>query len=180
MDISKAVGVDVGRRHKVRKGRGTGSGKGKTASRGSKGAAARSGWGGLLHREGGQMPLIRRLPKRGFNNIFRVEYEVVNVEQLAQFAGDEITLPFLKKKGLIKKRARRLKILGGGELGVALDVKAHAFSGTAREKIEAAGGTATVVEPVTHGTRKPVIGEPGEPVADAAVADEATSEENGS
>lgn len=142
MDISKAVGVDVGRRHKVRKGRGTGSGKGKTSSRGSKGAAARSGFGGLMHREGGQMPLIRRLPKRGFNNIFRVEYEVVNVEQLAQFSGETIDIDFLKGKGLIKKRARLLKVLGGGELSVAVDVVAHAFSKSAREKIEAAGGSA--------------------------------------
>ena len=142
MDISKAVGVDVGRRHKVRKGRGTGSGKGKTSSRGSKGAAARSGFGGLMHREGGQMPIIRRLPKRGFNNIFRVEYEVVNVEQLAQFSGSTIDIDFLKGKGLIKKRARLLKVLGGGELSVAVDVVAHAFSKSAREKIEAAGGSA--------------------------------------
>ena len=142
MDISKAVGVDVGRRHKVRKGRGTGSGKGKTSSRGSKGAAARSGFGGLMHREGGQMPIIRRLPKRGFNNIFRVEYEVVNVEQLAQFSGETIDIDFLKGKGLIKKRARLLKVLGGGELSVAVDVVAHAFSKSAREKIEAAGGSA--------------------------------------
>ena len=142
MDISKAVGVDVGRRHKVRKGRGTGSGKGKTSSRGSKGASSRSGFGGLMHREGGQMPLIRRLPKRGFTNIFRVEYEVVNVEQLAPFSGQAIDIDFLKSQGLIKKRAQLLKVLGGGELSASIDVVAHAFSKSAREKIEAAGGSA--------------------------------------
>ena len=100
MDISKVVGVDVGRRFKRRKGRGTGSGAGKTSSRGSKGAASRSGFGGRLHHEGGQMPLIRRIPKRGFSNsLFRVEYEAVNVSQLAQFAGEHVTLDFLKQHG---------------------------------------------------------------------------------
>lgn len=146
MDISKAVGVDVGRRRKRRKGRGTGSGAGKTASRGSKGAAARTGFGGLLHHEGGQMPLIRRIPKRGFSNsLFRVEYEAVNVNQLAQFAGETVDIDFLKQHGMLKKRTKLYKVLGGGELDVKLDVVADAFSKTAREKIEAAGGTATLV-----------------------------------
>jgi len=146
MDISKAVGVDVGRRHKRRKGRGTGSGAGKTASRGSKGAASRTGFGGLLHHEGGQMPLIRRIPKRGFSNsLFRVEYEAVNVEQLAQFAGERVDIDFLKRHGMLKKRTKLYKVLGSGELGVKLEVVADAFSKTAREKIEAAGGTATLV-----------------------------------
>ena len=146
MDVSKVVGVDVGRRHKVRVGRGSGSGLGKTSGRGSKGAASRTGFGGLLHREGGQMPLIRRLPKRGFkNSLFRVEYEVVNVGELAQFAGSAITPEFLKEHGLVKKRAERVKVLGGGELSAKLDVHAHAFSASAKQKIEAAGGAATVV-----------------------------------
>ena len=146
MDISNVVGVDVGRKRKRRKGRGTGSGAGKTASRGSKGAGQRSGFGGLLHHEGGQMPLIRRIPKRGFSNsLFRVEYEAVNVEQLAQFAGQPVTIGLLKQAGLIKKRTKRYKVLGSGDLGVALDVAADAFSKTARAKIEAAGGTATIV-----------------------------------
>ena len=146
MDMSKAVGVDVGRKHKRRVGRGSGSGLGKTSGRGSKGAASRTGFGGLLHREGGQMPLIRRIPKRGFKNtLFRVEYEVLNVDQVARFAGEPITPELLKQKGLLKKRAKRLKILGSGELDARLEVSAHAFSRTAREKIEAAGGTATVL-----------------------------------
>lgn len=146
MDIAKVVGVDVGRKFKRRKGRGTGSGAGKTSSRGSKGAAARTGFGGLLHHEGGQMPLIRRLPKRGFSNsLFRVDYEAVNVDRIAVFAGEVISLEFLKAKGLLKKRTKRVKILGGGDLSAKLDVHAHAFSKSAREKIEAAGGSAIVV-----------------------------------
>ena len=146
MDVSKVVGVDVGRRHKVRVGRGSGSGLGKTSGRGFNGAASKSGFGGLLHREGGQMPLIRRLPKRGFkNSLFRVDYEVLNVGSLAQFAGEPVTPELLKSRGVVKKRADRLKILGGGELTVKLEVHAHAFSESARKKIEAAGGTATVI-----------------------------------
>lgn len=146
MDVSTAVGVDVGRRRKRRKGRGTGSGAGKTASRGSKGAASRTGFGGLLHHEGGQMPLIRRIPKRGFSNsLFRVEFEAVNVDRLTQFEGQQVTIDLLKSAGLLKKRTKRYKVLGTGELGVKLDVVADAFSGSARAKIEAAGGTATVV-----------------------------------
>ncbi len=146
MDLSKVTSVDVGRRRKRRVGRGSGSGMGKTSSRGSKGAASRSGFGGLLHREGGQMPLIRRIPKRGFgNSLFRVEYEVVNVDRLVEFAGEPITPELLKERGLIKKRAERIKVLGAGELSVKLDVHAHAFSGSARRKIEGAGGTATLI-----------------------------------
>lgn len=146
MDVSKVVGVDVGRRHKVRVGRGSGSGLGKTSGRGFNGAASKSGFGGLLHREGGQMPLIRRLPKRGFkNSLFRVAYEVINVDRLVEFAGSPITPELLKERGVVKKRAERLKILGGGELTTKLDVHAHAFSESARRKIEAAGGTATVI-----------------------------------
>ncbi len=147
MDISKAVGVDVGRRRKRRKGRGTGSGAGKTSSRGSKGAAARTGFSGLLHHEGGQMPLIRRIPKRGFSNDrFRIEYEAINVDRLAQFAGELITPDLLKERGMLKKRSERVKVLAGGDLTEKLDVHAHAFSKAAITKIEAAGGTATVIE----------------------------------
>jgi len=146
MDVSKAVGVDVGRRFKVRVGRGSGSGLGKTSGRGANGAAARTGFGGLLHREGGQMPLIRRLPKRGFNNkIFRVAYEVVNVESLVQFAGMTVTPDLLKEKGLLKKAAERVKVLGAGKLDVKVDVHAHAFSDKAKAAIEAAGGTVTLL-----------------------------------
>jgi len=146
MDVSKAVGVDVGRRRKVRVGRGSGSGLGKTSGRGANGAASKSGFGGLIHREGGQMPIIRRLPKRGFNNsVFRVDYTVLNVERLAEFAGAPVTPEVLKAAGVLAKRAERLKVLGEGELTVKLDVHAHAFSAAARAKIEAAGGTCTLL-----------------------------------
>jgi large subunit ribosomal protein L15 len=146
MDVSKVVGVDVGRRFKVRVGRGSGSGLGKTSGRGMNGAASKSGFGGLMHREGGQMPLIRRLPKRGFNNkYFRVDYAVLNVEQIARFAGEAITPDALKAHGILPKGAERLKVLGDGELTAKLDVQAHAFSASARQKIEAAGGTCTLI-----------------------------------
>lgn len=153
MDISKVVGVDVGRRHKRRKGRGTGSGAGKTSSRGSKGAASRTGFGGLLHREGGQMPLIRRIPKRGFTNRFRVEYDVFNVGDLAEFEGTKVTLEMLKEHGKLRKRAKLLKILGTGELDRPIQVEAHAFSDSAREKIEKAGGSAALVVPPAPGEK---------------------------
>ncbi|MCP4035725.1 MAG: 50S ribosomal protein L15 [bacterium] len=146
MDLSKVTGVDVGRKHKRRKGRGPGSGCGKTSSRGMGGASSRKGFSGNMHREGGQMPLIRRLPKRGFTNIFRVEFESINVRDLVGYGDESITPDQLKSHGVIKKRAKRVKVLGDGELTKALDVHAHAFSKSAREKIEAAGGTATVIE----------------------------------
>ena len=153
MDISNVVGVDVGRRHKRRKGRGTGSGAGKTSSRGSKGAASRTGFGGLVHREGGQMPLIRRIPKRGFKNRFRVEYDVFNVGDIAGVEGDVVTLELLKERGLLKKNAQLLKVLGTGEIDRAVHVTAHSFSESAKSKIEAAGGTANLVVPPAPGQK---------------------------
>ena len=103
------------------------------------------------------MPLIRRLPKRGFSNsLFRVEYEAVNVDRLAQFSGETITLDLLKQRGLLKKRTRRFKVLGGGELDVPLTVDvAHAFEqASARAKIEAAGGSLSIVEAVISRKRR--------------------------
>lgn len=145
MDLAKVVAVGKHRK-KVRVGRGSGSGLGKTSGRGSKGAGARTGFGGLLHREGGQMPLIRRIPKRGFRNtMFRVAFDVVNLDKLVAFAGAAITPELLAEKGVIANRWGRLKVLARGDVNVALDVHAHAFSGTAREKIEKAGGRATVL-----------------------------------
>jgi len=146
MDLAKVVAVDK-RRKKVRVGRGSGSGLGKTSGRGSKGAGARTGFGGLLHREGGQMPLIRRIPKRGFRNaLFRVAYDVVNLDRLVEFAGEKITPEFLHEKGVTADRFGRLKVLARGDVTVALDVSAHAFSGSAKDKIEKAGGKATVLD----------------------------------
>ena len=124
-----------------RKGQGIGSGLGKTAGRGHKGQNARSGGGVRPGFEGGQMPLHRRLPKRGFTNVFKKEIVAVNVEMLNKFEeGAVVTPEELKKAGIIKKIADGVKILGNGELKKPLTVKAHAFSKSASEKIVAAGG----------------------------------------
>jgi large subunit ribosomal protein L15 len=131
-------------RDRKRVGRGPGSGTGKTAGRGQKGQKARSGASIPAGFEGGQMPLHRRLPKRGFHNFNRVEYQVVNVSELVRVEG-EITPESLAAAGLVGSRRRPVKVLGTGEIEGARSVKAHAFSASAREKIEAAGGTATVV-----------------------------------
>jgi large subunit ribosomal protein L15 len=145
MDLAKITSVGRNRK-KVRVGRGSGSGLGKTSGRGHKGAGARSGFGGLLHREGGQMPLIRRIPKRGFRNtMFRVAYDVVNLDRLVEFKDKEITPDLLAQEGVTANRWGRLKVLARGDISVALRVQAHAFSAPAREKIEKAGGTATVI-----------------------------------
>ena len=127
---------------KKRIGRGQGSGNGKTAGRGHKGAKSRSGFHFKRGFEGGQMPLHRRVPKRGFHNPFRVEYEVVNLDTLgARFAaGTVVTLELLAEQRLISGTKKLLKVLGRGEIGKALTVRAHKFSGKAAEKIAAAGG----------------------------------------
>jgi len=127
---------------KKRIGRGQGSGNGKTAGRGHKGAKSRSGFKFKRGFEGGQMPLHRRVPKRGFHNPFRVEYEVVNLDTLgARFeAGTVVTAELLAEHRLISGAQARLKVLGRGEIGKALTVRAHRFSGKAAEKIAAAGG----------------------------------------
>ena len=130
---------------KKRLGRGIGSGLGKTSGKGHKGQWARSGGGVRPGFEGGQMPLIRRIPKRGFNNYFRKEYSVINISVLENFdAGTTVTLSLLIEKGLIKlvKNGVGLKVLGNGTLSKALTVKANAFSASAKEAIEKAGGTA--------------------------------------
>ncbi|SNS39555.1 LSU ribosomal protein L15P [Anaerovirgula multivorans] len=130
-----------------RKGRGTGSGLGKTAGRGSNGQNSRSGGGVRIGFEGGQMPLVRRIPKRGFTNIFKKQFAVVNIEDLNKFDnGTEITAQFLKEVGMIKKIEKDgLKILGNGNLEKSLNVKAQKFTQSAVEKIEAAGGKVEVI-----------------------------------
>ncbi len=129
-----------------RKGRGTATGQGKTAGRGMNGQNSRSGGGTRLGFEGGQMPLYRRLPKRGFTNIWGTDYTVVNVEDLNRFeAGTVVTQAVLEEAGLVKQVKDGIKILGQGSLNVALTVKADKFSKTAAEKIEAAGGKAEVI-----------------------------------
>jgi large subunit ribosomal protein L15 len=127
-------------------GRGHGSGQGKTAGKGHKGQKARSGGGVRPGFEGGQMPMTRRIPKRGFNNIFATKYSVVNVSDLDQFVdGTVVDADLLKASGLIKKTNDGVKILGNGELTKNLTVKAAAFSASAKEKIEKAGGKAEVM-----------------------------------
>lgn len=129
-----------------RVGRGHGSGNGKTAGKGHKGQNARSGGGVRIGFEGGQMPLARRIPKRGFNNIFAEKYTVVNVSDLNKFTDGTVVDPeLLKATGLIKKADEKVKILGNGELTAKITVKAAKFSQSAIEKIEKAGGKAEVM-----------------------------------
>jgi large subunit ribosomal protein L15 len=126
-----------------RRGRGHGSGLGKTAGRGHKGAQSRSGYKSKRGFEGGQMPIHRRLPKRGFFNLFRVEYDVVNLDTLGERfeAGTVVTPELLEQRGLVNG-AKPVKVLARGEVGKALTVRVHKFSGKAAEKIAAAGGAA--------------------------------------
>jgi large subunit ribosomal protein L15 len=129
-----------------RLGRGSGSGLGKTSGKGHKGAKARSGGGKRPGFEGGQMPLYRRVPKRGFNNVFRTEYAEVNLERLEAFEdGAIVDAAALLEKRIIRKELDGVKILGVGELTKKLTVKAAKFSATAKEKIEAVGGKAEVI-----------------------------------
>lgn len=143
-ELSPAAGSTKARK---RIGRGAGSGQGKTAGKGHKGQKARAGRGMRPGFEGGQMPLQRRLPKRGFNNIFRTEMAIVNVAALdkAFEAGETVTIDALVEKGLVKKVLDGVKVLGNGELTKALTVQANAFSETAKQKIEALGGKAEVI-----------------------------------
>ena len=129
-----------------RKGRGNGSGNGKTAGRGQKGQWSRSGGGVRVGFEGGQMPLARRIPKRGFNNIFAKPLEAINVSALNKFEdGAVVSVSELLETGILSKCEYGVKILGKGEISKKLTVKANAFSASAKEKIEAAGGKAEVV-----------------------------------
>jgi large subunit ribosomal protein L15 len=130
-----------------RLGRGTGTGQGTTAGRGEKGQGSRSGKDKSVGFEGGQMPIQRRLPKRGFKNPFRVEYAAVNCGQLGKKfgAGDTVDPEQMRARGIAPRRAKLVKVLGEGELPHALTVKAHAFSKSAAEKIQAAGGTIEII-----------------------------------
>jgi large subunit ribosomal protein L15 len=142
-ELKPAAGASKKRK---RVGRGPGSGHGKTSCRGHKGQGARSGGNVQPGFEGGQMPLQRRLPKRGFFNIFRVEFAVVNLAQLEELpAGSEATPESLAQRGFIHGKNRQVKILGEGSLSKALTVRAHGFSAKAKEKIEAAGGKAELI-----------------------------------
>ena len=134
------------RKKPKRLGRGHGSGTGKTAGKGHKGVLARAGNPNMAGFEGGQMPLARRLPKRGFHNPFRVEYSIVNLQVLSSIVDvTEITPQVLHEKGIVKKRAKPIKILGVGDLAKPLVVEAHKFSQSALRKIQQAGGQAKVI-----------------------------------
>ncbi len=136
----------AGQKHNKRRiGRGMGSGRGKTAGRGHKGQKAVSGYSQMRGFEGGQMPLHRRLPKRGFTNIFKKEYAIVNVGALAKLEGDSFSPERLIELGVIKKLGDGLKVLGSGELARPIQVTAHLFSKSAQEKIQAAGGSAQTI-----------------------------------
>jgi large subunit ribosomal protein L15 len=136
----------VGQQHKSRRiGRGMGSGRGKTAGRGAKGAKSVSGYSRMRGFEGGQMPLHRRLPKRGFTNIFKKYYAIVNLGSLEKLEGDTFDAARLLELGAIRKLGDGLKVLGWGELTRKIAVKANLFSKSAVEKIQAAGGTAEVI-----------------------------------
>ena len=128
-----------------RVGRGMGSGMGKTSTRGHKGQGSRSGSSMMRGFEGGQMPLHRRLPKRGFTNIFRTEYTVINLARIAELGVAEIALEDFKKLGLVASKRALIKVLGDGELTAAITIQAHKFSKSAVEKIEKAGGKAVVI-----------------------------------
>lgn len=142
------VNRGIQRRKKRRRiGRGTGSGRGKTSGRGHKGQKSNPGYAALSVFQGGTMPLVRRIPKRGFTNIFALEVAAVNVADLEQrfAAGEEVTPDTLRAKSLVKSRYDELKILGNGSLTKKLRVSAHRFSASAREKIEQAGGEVVVL-----------------------------------
>ena len=147
MDLSNLKPPKGAKHAKKRIGRGQGSGNGKTAGRGHKGAKSRSGFKFKRGFEGGQMPLHRRVPKRGFHNPFRVEYDVVNLDTLAaRFEpGSVVTPELLRERGLVAGGARPVKVLARGDVDRALTIRAHKFSGKAAEKIAAAGGSAETI-----------------------------------
>lgn len=145
MNLNHAMSIPSRNRPRKRVGRGTGSGHGKTSGRGHKGQRSRSGFHQKLGHEGGQMPLLRRLPQRGFSNArFRTAFEVVNVGDLERFSGTVAVADF-RSAGLVSSPRARVKVLGTGDLKRALTVQAHAFSKQALEKIAAAGGKAEVL-----------------------------------
>ena len=148
MDLSNLKSAAGSKKKRKRVGRGNGSGHGKTSCRGHKGQGSRAGGGTRPGFEGGQMPLKRRVPKRGFHNPFRKSFAVINLGQLEIFAsGSEVTPDLLLESGLVRRKGERVKLLGDGSLSKRLTVKAHAFSSVAREKIAALGGKAELIVP---------------------------------
>lgn len=148
MELSNLTPKKGATKDRKRVGRGPGSGHGKTAGRGHKGALSRSGTRRRRNFEGGQMPLVRRLPKRGFTNVFAREFAIVNLEQLERFpAGTEVTPELLVAEGVVKKLGDGVKVLAKGQITRPLVVKAHKFSAQAKAAIEAAGGRCEVLAP---------------------------------
>ena len=147
MDLSNLKPAEGSKHSKKRVGRGHGTGQGVQAGRGHKGAQSRSGYSFKRGFEGGQMPLHRRIPKRGFHNLFRTEYAVVNLDTLAERfdAGTTVTPELLVERGLISNARRPVKVLARGDISKKLTIQAHKFSGKAAEKIVAAGGAAEVL-----------------------------------
>ena len=145
MNLSNLRAPKNANRSKKRVGRGMGSGHGKTSTRGHKGQGSRSGSSLMRGFEGGQMPLHRRLPKRGFTNIFRTEYTVLNLSRIVEMGETELTHERLLALGFLKRRNELIKILGNGEISEAVTIHAHKFSKSAQEKIEAAGGKAVLI-----------------------------------
>jgi len=145
MDLS-SLKPPAGQKHRRKRvGRGMGSGRGKTSTRGSKGQRAISGYSKMRGFEGGQMPLHRRLPKRGFKNIFKKEYAIVNLRDLEKLEGESFTVDRLVELGVVRKLGEGLKVLGTGELTRAITVEAHVFSKSAADKIQKAGGQAKLI-----------------------------------
>lgn len=146
MKLNELKATEGSRRNRKRVGRGTSSGYGKTSGRGQKGQLARSGGKTRLGFEGGQMPLYRRMPKRGFNNINRKEYAIINLNDLNKFeAGSEVTIDSLKEAGIVKKELAGVKVLANGKLDVKLTVKVNKVSESAKKAVETAGGTVEVI-----------------------------------
>ncbi|HJM33584.1 MAG: 50S ribosomal protein L15 [Candidatus Marinimicrobia bacterium] len=144
MKLNSLTPVPGSTKNRKRVGRGHGSGLGKSAGRGDKGAGQRSGFKRRPWFEGGQMPLARRLPRRGFTNIFKKEFQIVNLNALGDLGIEKIDAQIMFQKGLVRSALKPIKILGDGELNMKLEVTASAFSTSAKEKIEKAGGTVTV------------------------------------
>ena len=144
MKLNSLTPVPGSTKNRKRVGRGHGSGLGKSAGRGDKGAGQRSGFKRRPWFEGGQMPLARRLPRRGFTNIFKKEFQIVNLNVLGDLGIEKIDAKIMFQKGMVRSALKPIKVLGDGELNMKLEVTASAFSTSAKEKIEKAGGTATV------------------------------------
>jgi large subunit ribosomal protein L15 len=145
MNLSNLHPAQGSKRQDKRRGRGPGSGQGKTAGRGHKGQKSVAGFSQKRGFEGGQMPLHRRLPKRGFTSIFKTEYTEINLADLDKLAGAEIGPKILREAGLIKKETEHFKILGRGEISASKKIQAYKFSQSAKEKIEKAGGQAVII-----------------------------------